>query len=456
MKSIQSAWSTWLVPAVGSRVLRNSLYSVIGYGVPLVATIVFTPLLIRSMGTSEFGLWMLSLSFIGLLGFFDFGLSTAVSKHIAQYHGQGDLDRLSATATMGMLIYLTIGLVLAAPAYLLAPHAVALFQNKDVPNDVMAGVLRLAAIGFVPLLLRSASLAVPIGLQRFRVTMAMSILQSTLNLALALLISRRGGSVTQVVAGSLITLWVMAAVSILVGYRMLYALGAKVLISWAQARLMLKFSAFAGVSGLGSLLFGTVDRIAVGVTLGVSAVAYYSVAAGIAANLMIIAGVLTAPLMPAASSWSSSGQWERVRTYLARSTLAIAILELTLASLLLLISRPFLNLWLGTAFAASTLTTFRILIVVYAVASLNAPAYMLANGSGFPGVPALGAVLGGVLTVLLILVLAGAWGLKGAAWANTGYWATLLIPVLTARALKRRSSEASIITVNATSGRPSS
>lgn len=426
---------------MGSRIRRNSLYGVIGYGVPLAATLVFTPLLLHGMGPSHFGLWMLGISYLGLLGVFDLGVGTTVAKYIAQYHEQGDLDRLSATATMGLLVYLAIGMLLTVPTYLLASRAASLFLNDDIPRDVIAGVMRLAAFGFIPLLLKNAGLAVPIGLQRFKIPMTVAVLQSVLTLSLAFAVTLQGGSVTRVVVSSLIVLWMMAVVSVLIGYLMLHALGARVLFSPTQARLMLKFTAFTSVSGLGSLLFTTVDRIAVGIVLGVSAVAYYVVAVGIATNLLTIAGVLTQPLMPAASSWSSSGQWERLRQYLARSTLAIAILEVALAFALLLVSRPFMDVWLGADLAAHALTPFRILIVVYAVTALNAPAYHIANGSGFPQIPALGATVGGVLTVLLIRVLGGTWGLTGAAWANTGYWATLLIPALTARALKRQSTQ---------------
>jgi O-antigen/teichoic acid export membrane protein len=327
---------------------------------------------------------------------------------------------------------------------MLAPHAASLFNSDEVPYDTIVGVMRLAAFGFIPLMLKNAGLAVPIGLQRFKIPMGVSVLQSVLTLSVAFAVTHEGGSVTQVVVSSMIVLWAIAVVAVLIGYRMLHALGARILLSATQASLMLKFTAFTGVSGLGILLFSTVDRIVVGILLGPSAVAYYAIAAGIAANLVTIAGVLTQPLMPAASSWSSSGQWERARKYLTRSTWAIAVLELALAAILLLISRPAMNLWLGADFAAHVLTPFRILVLVYAVTALNAPAYHIANGSGLPQIPALGETVGGVLTVVLILVLGGPWGLTGAAWANTGYWATLLIPALTARALRRQRAPDSL------------
>lgn len=434
-------WWSWVAPSMGSRIGKNSLFSATGYAVQVLIILVFTPPLLHRMGAANFGLWMLSISFMGLVGLFDLGLGTTIAKYIAEYHQRGDVHRLSATATMGFLIYLSIGLLLAAPIFLLAPQAASLFgdSNARAPRDVIEAIVRLAALSFVPLLLKNAGIAVSIGLQRFKIPMGISAVQSLLTFGVALLITLGGGSVTQVVVSSLVTLCITAAVSLLIAYQTLRSLGARVVYSRSQARLMLKFTAFTSVTALGTLLFSAADRVAVGVVLGTAAVAYYAVAVGIAANLLTIADVLTRPLMPASSSLIGAGQWGRVRMYLVRSTSAIATLELTMSVLLLLVSRPAMTAWLGADVTAHALLPLRALIVAYAVIGVFAPAYHVANGSGYPWLPALGGLAGGSLTVWLIMVMGQEWGLAGAAWANCGYWANALILVGTLRALKQRS-----------------
>ena len=245
------AWRKGLPPG-GSGIGKNSLYSAIGYGVPVLATLAFTPPLLHKMGVSNFGLWMIGISFLGLLGVFDLGLSTAVAKYIAQYHEQGDIRGLSATVTMGLLVYLAIGLLLTVPTYLLAPRAAALFTDGVLPHDVIVGVMRVAAFGLVPLMLKNASLAVPIGLQRFRIPMVVSVLQSVLTLSLAFAVTAQGGSVTDVVMSSMLTLWGVAVFGGLIAFRMLHKLGARPLLSPAQARQILGFTAFTSVPESGA------------------------------------------------------------------------------------------------------------------------------------------------------------------------------------------------------------
>ncbi|MGH2523373.1 MAG: hypothetical protein ACRDH2_12795, partial [Anaerolineales bacterium] len=71
--------------------------------------------------------------------------------------------------------------------------------------------------------------------------------------------------------------------------------------------------------------------------------------------------------------------------------------------------------------AAPVAALLRILVPIYALYSLNAPGYYAAMGLRRPELNAAGALLGGVVTLLLMVGLIPAWGLMGAAWGNSGY-----------------------------------
>lgn len=452
-----SPWARWATPMMGSRVGKNSIYSFVGLLIPGLVLLISAPMLIHRMGTFSYGLWALGISFLGLTGFFDLGLSTATAKYVAQYHAHDDAEGLSATVTMGFLVYLAIGTLLSVPVFIFAPQLASLFKPHGTPEGtVVTDVVRLAAMGFVPLMLKNAALAVPVGLQRFKIPMAISVLQATLTLGLALAVAYGGGSIAAVVMSSVLSLWLVAIVSLVVGFRMLRPLGVHVALSRSQARLTARFVAFSSVSSAGSVLFSSLDRIVVGMVLGVSAVAYYTVVVGIATYLLSAADVLTRPLMPAVSSWASAGQWDRVRSYLVRSTVAIAALESLAAGVLLLASRPFMTLWLGADFTSHALMPFRILIIAYAGVALFAPAYHVANGSGLPWLPAIGGITGGVLSIVGIVVLGPVWGLTGVAWANCAYWTNVVILVAVLKTLRHRRAAGAPVEGGTVSSQPDS
>jgi len=184
--------------------------------------------------------------------------------------------------------------------------------------------------------------------------------------------------------------------------------------------------------------------LAVGAVLGLEAVAYYSVIISVAAKILQLSGALTGALMPAVSSWVASGAIRRVRAYFLRVTAALVAFNILIASALLVLSAPLLRLWMGEAFTDHALVPFRVLIVVYALISLNAPAYYVAYGIGAPGINALASIAGGCLTIGMILALGNPLGLIGAAYANAGYLISLAIIGYVYTRLGRLESAASL------------
>ena len=419
---------SWLSTARASQLGRNSVQSGLGFAVPAVGLLVFTPILVHLLGTANYGLWALATSFLGLMGLLDLGLSVVVAKHIAQYRALGDVAGLSSSVTIGFALYLAVGLIATPVMFALAPVIAPTFAHDEIPVATVTDVLRVVSLGIVPLLVKNAGLAVPVGMQRFGPPMTISIVQTALTLGLATVAAYRHGSIQVVVATTVVALTVAAVASVVIAYRGLSAMGARPRFSRVQVRTMLQFSLFTSVTALGNVLFASLDRIFVGGLLGASAVAYYSVSIGVALTLLNLADVLTRPLMPAASAWASIGDWRRVRAWLVRTTLGLALLEAAAAAILLLASEPFLSLWLGSDFAGHSLTAFRILVVIFAVVAVGAPGFHVANGVGRPWAPAIGSVIGGLLTIVSIFILAPRWGLTGAAAANV--WAvTALFPL---------------------------
>src|SRR4051794_18323251 len=102
---ILGRWTRWIARAPTNPLGRNSLKSGVGFAVPAVGLLVFTPVLVHLLGTANYGLWALSSSLLGLMGVLDLGLSVVVAKHVAQYRALGDVDSLGSSVTVGAAFY---------------------------------------------------------------------------------------------------------------------------------------------------------------------------------------------------------------------------------------------------------------------------------------------------------------------------------------------------------------
>lgn len=410
-----------------NRVLRNSFYGVVQFAVPTLLLLGFTPVFIHKMGTEQYGLWMLATSALGLMGIAEFGLNTAISKFMAEFVESGNTDALSAVVSAGLIAYILLGFGLVVPLYIFSPALAGIFKpSQSISVEQIGIVIRIMSLGFVPLLLRSGAMSIPIGLQRFRVPAMVTIGYQIMNYTAALMVVLLGGSVAQVVRSTVVVLWITALGSLFAAWRMLKPFNLKFSLNRSKEvlRRLFSFSLMSGISGLGSQIFSFADRLAVGAVLGLDAVAYYTVIITVAAKILQGNGALTSALMPAVSTWMASGDIRRVRTYFLRATTSLLALNFLITSMLLLLSETLLRLWMGEAFADQVLLPFRALIVIYALISLNAPAHFVAYGMGNPGINALVGIVGGCLTIGLIFICGKTLGLLGATLANGGYLIT--------------------------------
>jgi O-antigen/teichoic acid export membrane protein len=440
---ISRAWATvsdWLVRVSRNRVVKNSMYGAIGFILPVFTTLLFTPLLIRHMGYEGYGLWNVAISSFGLMGVLEFGLAAALAKYVAEYSANHDIDGLSAVATIGFVLNTAIGVLLTLPLYLLAPQIAQLFPTSDIAPDQVEGAIMVTSMGFIPLLLRNIGLAVPKGLQRFGILTIVISTQNVVVVVAALIVASLSGSIERVVLGTVVLMWLFGLGSLVIAFRMLRSLGVQFLFSSAHLRKMFSFMAFAGLRGIGARAFSSMDRLAVGFVLGLSEVSYYTVAIGIANKLLSLSSTLTQALMPAASSWYATGKRRRLWTYFKRSTVALTILNLGLGAVLITLSGPFLRLWVGDDFARHALMPFRILVLVYALMSITAPASNIADGIGLPWINTFGALGSGLGTIWLIAVWGRTSGLEGVAWANAASWIKFVVPAYVSYRIFRRSS----------------
>lgn len=84
-------------------------YLIIGLG--SVISIVYTPLMLRLMGQSEYGLYNLVASVVSYLGLFNFGFGSAYIKYYSVYKAQNDQQNIAKLNGMFMLIFLILGVL---------------------------------------------------------------------------------------------------------------------------------------------------------------------------------------------------------------------------------------------------------------------------------------------------------------------------------------------------------
>lgn len=100
-----------------SQVKAGAIMSYFTLAVNILIGIVYTPWMIQSIGSANYGLFTLAMSVINIF-VFDFGLGDAVRRFVAKYIAEGDEEGaqqfLSVTLRLYMIIDIIIFVVLVA------------------------------------------------------------------------------------------------------------------------------------------------------------------------------------------------------------------------------------------------------------------------------------------------------------------------------------------------------
>lgn len=139
---------------------RNSFLRYGSYLVSVIAALIVTPILVRTLGNEEYGKWVLINTLLVYFMLFDFGYASSVARYVSRKYqewGEDSARRCVATVFYALLGAMAVSLVLLAAAYQLlrtrylsdvsdemifSMGALAVSYSVVVPLRLFHGVLR--------------------------------------------------------------------------------------------------------------------------------------------------------------------------------------------------------------------------------------------------------------------------------------------------------------------------
>lgn len=401
--------------------------------------VVMTPLVLKALGPKLYGLWTILAAITGFANLGNFGIGAGVTKYVSEFSvGEQAGAEISGVVSFSFLFLLLTGLLTGLLLFLLRHWIAAKMAHHVGEAMPLASALVIVAWGIGLIFLMQLPKGVLFGLVYHKVVGACDVAQSVAILGAALIIGLNGGGIVALALSLVLINLAFLLILSVVALQVTRSFALHFTLNRGLARKILKYSLFAWISGLGSILFSQGDRVLVGMLLGPAAAGAYSICTGVASRLNALAGSATQVLVPFASSYQAHGKnAEIVKVYLHLLRL-IGCLLAAMGMVLIFWSQWLLSIWISPQFALSYGRVFEILILAYALFSMVAPGYHIAFGLGRPEVPALANIGGAFLMLLLMWILSPALGLTGAALANFSYSLELVVIFFTAKQLGLR------------------
>jgi len=397
-------------------VRRIALTSFGSYAVPVLISLVAMPIVFRILGASGFGVLAIALLSPALAASLDFGLTSAAVRRLAPAIEEG--RELAGRALGSYAAALaTIGLLLGATVAFTAPWLVDWLGFESVLGAAHgAELLRLCALWMGLSLALSVPSLVLRARQRFGVLTVIQSLATLAQWTAAILLAARGGSLWTIVASGLL-ITVASFVACFALTRRELPSETRLTFDAAILRSDLRFSFGMFIAQLSTALAFQLDRAVVSALSSPATAGIYSLCVGVANKTLFAIGSLTSFAFPRVAAMRGRSMEAEAGALLQALLRVAGVLIAPVLIPAVLLTQPFLTLWLGTASHDAT-RLMQLLWLGYAIAAFCAPATHVITGTGTARLAAIFAWVTAILLLSGMYVLVPRLGLPGAGIAN--------------------------------------
>jgi len=402
------------------RLFRNAWSNLLGAAVPALAALATVPLIVAGLGEANYGVYALVTAIVGYFAVIDINVTAGSVKYIAAQHARAEPERIAETLCFGSAIYALIGVVGGLGLFFGAHFFVAdVFTVPPRLTGEAVASLQWAALGFFFGQLQSYLNSVPQALMRFDVSARLEMVFGTLVPLATVGVLMLGHGLVEVIALRVLA----SALHCLVLWRGIRLLLPHLRWRWPQPSLrsgILGFSAYSFLSRFAALSYAHADKLIIGALVGVTGLAYFTVAATLANRVLGLTFRLSSVFFPAASMLAAGGELARLDHAYLKATRYVVYLNAAMLVLLAVFAYPLLAYWMDEQFARNGAVVLALMALSQFVDSLTSLPSLVNDGMGHPRVTGLFAVTRALAGVLIVYVGVAGWGIAGAAWGHLG------------------------------------
>ena len=339
-----------------SQLKAGVLLSYINLGISTLIPFLYTPIMLRMLGSAEYGLYSLSNSVISYLSLLSFGFGGTIIRYISMYRAKKDKKNLENTFGFFVLLYCGIAVVVMICGIALS-HNTELIFNKGLSSqeiDKMKILMLImafnSALSFPISVFSSIIVSYEKYIFRKMVDMVATVAAPISNLIMLYLgFASVGMAVTSTIIQS-----VMLPLNIFYCLKILKVKPRFVLLPKKVIKEMLGFSVFIFIGTIVDMLFWSTDKVILGMLAGSTAVAVYNI--GCTFNTMVtslstsISGVLTPRITSMVVTASSREELTELFIKVGRIQYIIVAL---IVSGFTVFGKAFVVLWAGESYLNS-------------------------------------------------------------------------------------------------------
>lgn len=399
--------------------------SVLSYGSLLVGyliQIVYTPIMIRIIGQSQYGLYNLTNSIVSYLSLFSLGFQAAYVRFYMRHKSQNDDEGIRKLNGMFMVVFIVLGILATFTGMMLVFNSDSILGGKFSVSE-----LRLAK-KLMALMVVNIAISFPLipivsyiqAKEKFIFQNGLNIIRQLLNPFLALPLLLMG-------YGSLGMIFVTTIISFGIGiWQLVYSLKRLQFkisfheLNFGELREVAVFSFFIFLNAITDQINWNVDKFIIGRYYGAILVAIYGISAQLNSYYLNFSTAISSVYVPMVNRIVAEGgqavnkKLTSLFVKIGRAQFMVVMLVLTE---IIFLGRPFIGFWAGQSYYASypILLVLIIPVTIPLIQNIGISIQQAKNMHIFRSVTYF---IIAVLNIILSVILVKPFGPIGTAWAT--------------------------------------
>lgn len=348
-----------------SQLKVGAILSYVSLFISNIVGILYTPIMLRLMGPSEYGLYSLVASIVGYLAVLDMGLGNAIVRYIAKYRALGDKKGEYSLNGMFLFLYTLIGALAAGIGVVLCLNVDNLFGNSLSVQELDKAKIMMGLLVF------NLSITFPLGVfgaimnayERFVFPKVVNIIRVLINPCIMLpllLIGYR--SVTMVLVTTLLNI-ICLLINVWYCFKKLCIKIYFNSFQWSLLKEIGGYSFFIFLNIIVDKIYWSTDQFILGMFSGTVIVAIYAVASQLSHYYMNFSTAMSGVFLPRVTKMVTQNATDQQLSdiFIKTGRIQYIIMAYILGGFLL-VGQDFIALWAGEGYESAFLIAIVIMI----------------------------------------------------------------------------------------------
>lgn len=393
----------------------NAISNWIAIFIQIIIGFFLTPFIIKYLDQTGYGVWILVSSFVGYYGLLNLGVASAITRYIARFTAQNNIEELNRTANTALFMFCGTGLTAILISFVAADWLAQFFQVNPGDYNEFKKVIWILGVATGLTFPVSVFTAIITARERYVSVNCVNIIVTLIRTGLVIAILLAGYGLVGIAYPTLAS----AIISLVIFYYLTRKIVPEFKIqlssvSRATLKMLVVYGGFTTIIAVADIFRMKIDSIVIGKMIGIIDVGQYGIAALLIQYMLKLVASGMSVLAPRFASLDGADKHKELKETFITALSVSSFLAFGVVLMMQFFGESFILIWVGKDFSAA-IPVLLLLSISYAFALSQTPGIGLMYALNKHRYYAIANLIEAVANIVISIILAPKYGIIGVA-----------------------------------------